>query len=136
MPLIRAFFARHRALAIFLVTVMLCMKAAIPTGYMIVQDAKVLTVQICADATGQLMTTQIAVPMEGKSGGQQKDHGKGEGICPYSALSMASTAGVDAILLAIAIALILAIGFAPLLRSPGWRIAYLRPPLRGPPALI
>lgn len=134
MSLIRAAFLRHRALCILLMAAVLCMKAVIPSGYMIAPDSRVLTVQICADPTGQLMTTQITVPLDGKSGGE-KDHGKGEGVCPYSALSMASTAGVDAVLLAIAIALILSLGFAPVRQNPAWRASYLRPPLRGPPAL-
>lgn len=136
MQSIRTAFLRHRALCIMMVAAMLCLRALVPTGYMIASDAKVLTVQICADATGQVMTTQIAIPMERKAGGQQSDHGKGEGVCPYSALSMASLASVDAVLLAIAIALILALGIAPARQSRAWRVFHLRPPLRGPPALI
>ncbi|MEJ7934127.1 DUF2946 family protein [Sphingobium sp. AN558] len=136
MQSIRTAFIRHRALCIMLMAAVLCLKALVPTGYMVVQDARILTVQICADATGQIMTTQIAIPMERKAGGQQRDHGKGEDVCPYSALSMLSLASVDAVLLAVAIALILALGIAPVRQSGAWRVPYLRPPLRGPPALI
>jgi len=58
----------------------------------------------------------------------------GKGQCAFSPLAFAALGGADAPLLAIALAFILAFGFAstPPLRLA--RIAGLRPPLRGPPA--
>ena len=97
------------------------------------QGFKVLTVQVCADSIGQHLTTQIVIPPSGVPSGHHGDQGKGEGTCTFSALSMASLAGADAALLVLALAFILALGFAPQAPPLRERPAYLRPPLRGPP---
>jgi hypothetical protein len=130
MDTLRAFFSEHRRLAGLLIALALCMKALVPGGYMPAQHGKVLTISICADATGGKLTRQIVLPHSGKAG----EHAKHEGTCPYAALGMAALAGADAVLLALAIAFVLALGFAPV-RPPRPAHAFrLRPPLRGPPA--
>jgi hypothetical protein len=101
---------------------------------MIGQNSKVLTVQICAEITGNHAVKQLVIPMKDDGSGSGQKQGKGE--CPFASLSMASLAGADHALLALALAFILALGFAPA-RSPlPKRVSYLRPPLRGPPALV
>jgi hypothetical protein len=138
MGFVRAFFRDHRRFAALLVALALAMKALVPGGYMIGQQGKVLTVTICADASGTGLTRQIVVPTSesesqsdrGKSG----EHGKSDSPCPYAALGMAALGGADTVLLALALAFILALGFAPLRPVRPERRAYLRPPLRGPPA--
>lgn len=133
---IRTFFGNHRQLAAVLVALALAMKALLPTGYMIGSQPQGITIAVCTDAAGKHETKQIVIPQAGKPAGTTPDHGKGDGTCPYSALAMASISGADTALLAIALALILALGFAPApeLRLP--RVSYFLPPLRGPPARV
>ena len=65
------------------------------------------------------------------SGGKQ---GKAE--CPFASLSMASMTGADPALLSLALAFILALGFASTPNHLPKRVYHLRPPLRGPPAFV
>jgi hypothetical protein len=104
-----------------------------PTGYMVGAGDKVLTVQICADATGHAAAMQIAIPMKdsgGKDGGEpwQDD-------CAYGSLAKVSIGAADPALLLLAIAFILLLGFASVRIPAQKRISHARPPLRGPPAL-
>jgi hypothetical protein len=134
MHALRTFFLRRRSLAIFLVAAALCMKLVVPAGYMIGTDAKLLTVQVCHDAGGQVGVAQILVPTKSGSG---HDQGKrARDACPYAALSMVSTGAADAVLLAVALLFILALSRMP---TPGPSLLsgdHIRPPLRGPPALL
>ena len=132
---LRAFFRDHRTFALGLVLLALCMKVVLPGGFMFGPQGKMLTVEICGDASGTHQTKQISVPMDGKSGHEQSGQGKADSACPYSALSIASLAGADMLLLASALAFIMALGFLPMPARPVTRTSYLRPPLRGPPAL-
>lgn len=131
---LRAFFMRRRALALLVVMAALCMKIVVPTGFMIGQNSKVLTVQLCTDGLGHAVTAKIVIPMKGEPGDSSGKQGKAE--CPFASLSMASMSGTDPALLALALAFILALGFAPAQTSHPKRVSYLRPPLRGPPALV
>jgi hypothetical protein len=131
---LRAFFMRRRALALLVVMAALCMKIVVPTGFMIGQNSKVLTVQLCTDGLGHAVTAKIVIPMKGDPGDSSGKQGKAE--CPFASLSMASMTGTDPALLALALAFILALGFAPARTSHPKRVSYLRPPLRGPPALV
>lgn len=130
----RNFLMGHRRLAVLVVMAALCMKIVVPTGFMIGQNSKVLTVQLCTDGLGHAATAKIAIPMKGDPGDSTGKQGKGD--CPFSSLSMASMTGADPALLALALAFILALGFAPTRTSHPKRVSHLRPPLRGPPALI
>lgn len=134
MQLLRALLFRHRALAALVVMAALCLKALVPAGYMIGQDSKVLTVQICDDAFGSHAVKQLVIPMKGDNGESNGKQGKGE--CAFTSLSMASMTGADLSLLALALVFILALGFAPVRPSHPKRVFHLRPPLRGPPALV
>lgn len=128
---LRAFLMRHRSVAFMLVMAALCAKALVPGGYMIGQDSKVLTVQLCHDGLGETITKQLVIPMKGDASGKQ-----GKGDCAFSSLSMASLGGADTALLAMALAFIIALGFAPVRSPRPRRIFHLRPPLRGPPASL
>lgn len=131
---LRAFFLRHRALALLVVMATLCMKIVVPTGFMVGQSSKVLTIQLCHDGLGDNLTKQLVIPMKGDTNDSSGKQGKGE--CPFSALSMASMSGADPALLALALAFILALAFAPIRTALPKRSHHLRPPLRGPPAFI
>ncbi|MBV1691258.1 DUF2946 family protein [Novosphingobium sp. G106] len=135
MQALRALTHRHRLLALLLVVLVLAVKAAVPAGYMVGQHGKVLTVEICADASGGTVTKQIVIPQSGTPADGKSAHDKAPATCPYAALGYASLAGADGLLLALALAFILALGFATAPRLPLRRIFFLRPPLRGPPAL-
>jgi hypothetical protein len=137
MHALRSLIRTHRQLSLVLVALALCMKALLPTGYMVSDAGHVLTVTICTGTT-DTVTKTIAIPgaINGKGGSHQQtdEHGKDTAQCPFSSLSMAMTGGADAPLLAAALAFILALGFLPAPALPLRRGAYLLPPLRGPPA--
>lgn len=136
MKLVRALILRHRTLAILLVIAALCMKVILPTGFMIGQNSKVLTVQLCDDGLGHSLTKQISIPMNGEPSDSSDKHGKADGACPFSVLSMATLSAADTALLAVALAFILALAFAPTQVAHPKRVFHLRPPLRGPPATV
>ena len=129
----RTWLRRHRALAALILGVMLSVRLLMPAGYMLASEGKVLTVVICTGVSGEHQTAQLVIPQDKQKVGH--DAGKND-PCPYSALSMVSTAGTDAALLAAAIAFILVLGFAPVIEPLRARVPYLRPPLRGPPVAI
>ncbi|MET1754435.1 DUF2946 family protein [Novosphingobium sp. RD2P27] len=118
--------------ALLLIAMALLVKAVVPAGYMLGSDTQVLTVSICADTSGAHLTREIIVPRQQTPEDRGTQHAKSV-VCPYSALGMAGTGGADPILLALALAFILAVGFAPLVAPELAARAYLRPPLRGPP---
>lgn len=136
MRVLRTWFGEHRNLTIMLVALALAMKALVPGGYMLKADALVLTVEICSDSSTGHLTKQIVIPTDGKSHGGQADHPKADGTCPFSSLAMGAVSGADTMLLLVALAFILLLGFLPLAPSLRDRSSYLRPPLRGPPALV
>lgn len=110
------------------------MKALVPGGYMVAAQGKTLTVAICGDSTLGQLTLQVTIPMKSDPAPGQAGHAK-DSACAYSALSLAALGGADAVLLALALAFVLALGFLAVAPTPIHRAAHLRPPLRGPPAL-
>lgn len=130
--MLRTFLLQHRHLALLVAMAALCMKVMVPAGFMIGQNSKVLTVQICDDASGNHTVQQLVLPM--KDSGSASDQKQGKGDCPFASLSIASMVGADPSLLALALAFILALGFAPARIALPKHIFHLRPPLRGPPA--
>lgn len=134
MDALRTVLRRHRGLAFVLIALSLCLKMALPTGYMIAPDARTFTVQICHDASGEGPALKITVPF--RPSGNEAPGKPVKGECPYGSLSMASLGGADAVLLALAMAFIIALGFAPIRFALAQRFSHVRPPLRGPPALI
>jgi hypothetical protein len=123
----------HRRLAAILVALALCMKVLVPAGYMVGASAKLITVEICADASGGKLTRQLAIPMEDSTGGKQSDHGKSDATCAWTALSQATHDGADAGLLVLAPVFILALGVLRQAAEPVRRSCHIRPPSRGPP---
>ncbi len=129
----RRLFRDHRQLAALVVALALCMKALMPAGFMPVSAPLLIAAEICADASGADTIRHIAIPMKDGERGKHSDDGKAKATCAWSALAMASLAGPDPALLALALAFILAVGMLSL-RSPLVRRAlHIRPPLRGPP---
>ncbi|RJT22722.1 DUF2946 domain-containing protein [Chakrabartia godavariana] len=134
MTSLRAFIRDNRKLATLLVGLALFMKALVPAGYMLGTEGRVLTVEICSDASGGHLTKQIVIPTDGKSHEGQTDHAKADGTCPFASLAMGTVGGADPALLLVALAFILLLAFAPPVLPMRERPDYLRPPLRGPPA--
>jgi hypothetical protein len=132
---LRAFIRDHRHLAAVLVALALCIRALMPAGYMLGHDVQTVTVQICADGISGEHTQQIVIHQQGDHKGAD-DHAKADGTCPWSGLAMASLGGADAMLLALALAFVLALGFAPVAATRPVQTPFLRPPLRGPPAFV
>ncbi|KUR70989.1 DUF2946 family protein [Novosphingobium sp. Fuku2-ISO-50] len=121
----------RRWLAFGLVLFALAVRALVPQGYMPTATKHVLTVQICADASGLSYTRQMALP------DRQPDHQDGHDhhvACAFASHVMPLLGGADAPLLLAALLFILVAAFLPV--APA-RPAYpmrLRPPLRAPPA--
>jgi hypothetical protein len=134
MQALRALAHKHRLLAMIVVLCALALKAAVPSGYMIGQHGKVFTVEICADASGGTVTRQIVVPQAGGHENAADSHDKAPATCPYAALGPATLGGADAVLLALAMAFILALGFVPAPALPLRRLFRVLPPACGPPA--
>jgi hypothetical protein len=130
---LRSFFTRHHRLALVLVALALCLKVLVPTGFMIGTQGNTITVLVCHDASAGDVTRQIVLPS--KVAGDDVPGKPAKGECPYGTLSMASLGGADIELLAMALAFIIALGVGPVRPVNPLRTPYLKPPLRGPPAL-
>lgn len=132
---LRALIREHRQLALALLVLAFCIKAAIPSGFMVsASPDTVLTVTICSEASDGLKTMQIVIPGKGQGSGHSDSAKKGE-HCAFSGLAKVAVGGVDVILLALAFAFMLMLGLAPMQHLPFRQFSYLRPPLRGPPTV-
>lgn len=118
-------------MALWLVLASLAIRALVPAGFMVGARLMVLTVEVCADTTGVHLTRQISVPAS--DGPDRSRAGEHHPACPFSSLSMFGLATEVPPLLAVALALALALGFAAMPLRPLPQPPYLRPPLRGPP---
>ncbi|NBC36649.1 hypothetical protein GTZ99_08770 [Novosphingobium sp. FSY-8] len=120
-------------LAALLLAVALCMKALVPSGYM-VSAGRTLTITICADASGSAMTRQIAVASDAAT--HAHDSAKADMAkkpCAFTGHAAALMGGADGWLLAGALAFVLALGFAPVARPRLARATWVLPPASGPP---
>lgn len=129
----RHLFRRHAGLAWLVVMLALAMKLLVPAGFMPVLGTNGVTIVICSGSGPMTMT--MAMPGMATPGGDHDAPAKHDAPCAFAGLAAPSLGGADVIQLAIALAAILALGvlFTPLAQRPVW--AFLRPPLRGPPAL-
>lgn len=133
---LRNLFHARPMFALLLVAIALCVKALVPSGYMIFAGSKTITVGLCTDGMGAPQTTTITIPMDPFAPAEPAHKGKTDSPCAFSALSMAAAGGADAALLADALAYILLLGaaFVPqLFAKSGVR---WHPPLRGPPSRV
>ncbi len=134
MTQLRALILDYRKIALLLIVAALALKAVIPAGYMVDQNAKVFTVTVCNGELGPVKVQHIVIPA--KKGEHEPSQHDGKAMaCPYSALAMASIGGADPLLLALALVFILQLGFNSASQPLPARLVHLRPPLRGPPAI-
>jgi len=127
----------QRHLAVLICAATLLLKLLVPTGYMIDSDHGRITITICSGTASRPMTMEMPgmhgdMPDHDKS----KDHGKAEMPCAFSGLSAAMLGAIDPVQLAALIVFILALGLIATIPPAPSRPAYLRPPLRGPPAYL
>ena len=122
--------------ALLLVATALCMKALVPSGYMVSAGSKTITVGLCADGMGAAKTTTITIPMDPSAPAEPEHKGKSDSSCAFSALSMGAIGATDAALLAVALAFILLLGTAFVPQFFAQSGVRWNPPLRGPPQRI
>lgn len=130
---IRALIRRHRSAAMWLAALALLVKALVPAGYMVGQSGtRMFDIIVCSDPTGGPVVQKLVIPFENKG-----DHDGGQtakGDCAFTALTHGSAPATDPALLLVAIAFILALGFARVPAPSPRGFPRIRPPLRGPPA--
>lgn len=125
-----------RHLVVLICAVTLLLKIVVPTGYMIANDHGRLSITICPGVAPAGLTMAMSgshgdMPEHGKSTG----HGKAEMPCAFSSLSAAVTGAENGVWVRDPIAFVVAIGGLVLLVPLPGGLRFLRPPLRGPPAL-
>jgi len=127
----------QRHLAVLVCAATLLLKLLVPTGYMIESASGHIAITICSGFSPA--TTMMDMPeMQGEmpDHGKSTDHGRAEMPCAFSGLSAAMTGAIDPIQLAALIVFILALGLITRILPAPSQSAYLRPPLRGPPAYL
>lgn len=127
MLVLRRFLLNRPALSALIVACALMLKILVPSGFMLGTEGGMITIEICS-GTGPM---KLSMAMPGTD--HKQDHQGKEMPCAFSALSAASMAATDAILLAVAIIFILATVLRGSIEAPARVPAYLRPHLRGPP---
>lgn len=136
MTKLRALTRDHARLTLVLVVLALALKALVPAGFMLSAGGeRFLTVTICSDATGVPRQMHVAIPHRPNPLEDQAEAADKGRPCAFSGLGHDALGGADPLLLAAALAFILLVGFAPRPALPARDIAFLRPPLRGPPPL-
>ncbi|MBO9498910.1 MAG: hypothetical protein J7496_13590 [Novosphingobium sp.] len=129
---LRRILLRQNRLALLLIALALCLKAAVPAGFMAEAANGSITVRICDGQSHGTGTVALPLaPGAGKHDG--RTHGADGVPCAYTALSLGALGGTDPLLLEAAIAFLLLLGLAPLVSPALRRIAFAIPPLRGPP---
>jgi len=133
MQSLRALILRYRLVAAMILGAAIVVRAMLPAGFMPDMGSRTIRVVICMESQGLQAVAEIAVPSRTDS-----QHGPraGHEECAFASQMAPAMAGADILLLALALAFILLIGLASEpLRLFGHKRG-LRPPLRGPPALI
>lgn len=118
-------------LAFALVVSALAVRMLVPQGFMPVASGHVLTVEICADASGLDHVQNILVPDRPTSHPDGQDH---HTPCPFAAHAMPLLGGADAVLLLAALLFVMVLALSRATGGSPARPARLLPPLRAPPA--
>lgn len=129
----RRLIGRNALAAVLLVLMALAVRVAVPVGFMPAATASGVAIVPCpADAA-------LPPAIHGGMAGMHHSHGHGkadgaDSTCPFAGLSLPALGGADAVQIAAAAVVTLALGLRPAAARP-WRLPpYLRPPLRGPPS--
>lgn len=108
------------------------MKGLVPAGTMASVSAGSITVAMCSGSGPQQMT--MAIPGMDHDRPQKGDRGKAEMSCAFSVLTAASLGAADPLVMVLALAFVMAMVFRAAAPGAITTPAFLRPPLRGPPA--
>ena len=127
----------QRHLAVLLCAAALLLKLVVPTGYMIDSSHGRIAITVCSGIEPSAMAMEMpAAHGNMPDHGKPKDHGRTELPCAFAGLSAAALCAVDPVQLLALIAFFMATGLAGIvLPAPLW-LHHLRPPPRGPPALL
>ena len=130
MRIVRHLLAK-RPLVVLLCAATLLLKLIVPAGYMLATEHGRVAIVLCPGTT-----PAEPVMQHGDMAGHHApaDKGKAEMPCAFAGLSVAALRAIDPILLVALIAFVLATTWLVATRTLPVRPAYLRPPLRGPPA--
>ncbi|MCW4463214.1 hypothetical protein OK349_15990 [Sphingomonas sp. BT-65] len=126
----RRFVLDHPRFAAALLVLALAMKLVVPAGFMPVASPGQIMVLVCT----QFGPQHVAIDVPGMPA-KPDDTAKMDQPCVFAGLGLALLPGADPVLLAAALVFILALGFVAAVPPALVRTPYLRPPLRGPPAL-
>ena len=131
MHLARYLVFANRRLAGLILLLPLAMKLIVPVGFMpSVTDGR-FTFSICSGAGPMVM----AMPgMDHGKSSEPGQAGKSEPPCAFSGLAAPALAAADAVLLAIALLFVMALGMRAVAPRHAPATPHLRPFLRGPPA--
>lgn len=113
----------------------LMLKLLTPAGFMPVMSDGHIVVSLCSSSG----PTKISVVIPGKADSQSRNeqgHSKADQPCAFSGLSAPILGAVDPILLAAAVLFVMALGAQVRTAAVAATAPYLRPPLRGPPAIL
>jgi hypothetical protein len=133
--LLRRLLLDHRTLTLWLALAALTVKLLVPAGFMVGSAGGQVVLQMCS-GFGPVVAAPMAhgARADGHGGGhQQPDHPGADMPCPYTALAHGVGPALDPVLLVLAIAFAMALGFAGVVGLPLRPAAYWRPFLRGPP---
>lgn len=131
---LRSLVLANRPFASAVLALALMMKIVMPSGFMPTVSNGQIVVSICSGTGPMTMVMTIPGLEHGKSD-SDGHHGKAEQPCAFSGLSAPSLAAAGPILLAAAILFVLTLGTRSLVLRASTAPPYLRPPLRGPPAI-
>lgn len=127
---LRHWLMARRHLVLGLVMLTLAVRALLPQGYMPVRLGQVLTIQICADASGQRYSARIPVPALPRDQDGATAH---HPVCAFAAHGMPLLDGAAAPLLLCALLFAMVMALLPVAPARRVRAVRLLPPLRAPP---
>lgn len=131
MSLLRTLILRQPLLAALLLALGLAMRALVPAGYMVEGSTRAIHVSICAESLGQRLVQTLAIPVKPSD----THKARADSPCAFTVLAHGAS-GAEAGFVALAMLLLAGLVFAPHLPAAPRRIAYARPPCRGPPARV
>lgn len=138
MEALRRLILSHRAVAALLLAAALALRLLVPAGYMPAVADGAMRLVLCPAAGPGRADPPPAPRMAGMHhdrGDHPADHGPQAPPCAYAGLSWAPVMPVDLPLLAAAIVFAMALVRVRAALAPPVRAPFLRPPLRGPPAI-
>lgn len=137
MDALRRLTLAHRGVAALLLAAALALRLLVPAGFMPDVAGGAVRLVLCPAADPlPVMATPMPGPMAGMTHHQgPRDHqAPSDAPCAYAGLSLAPVLPVDPLVLAAAMLVAMAIALERAAFAMPARAAFLRPPLRGPPA--